>query len=115
MKVILVIFTNFSYKDEDVEGVGSLNGGVADITTKTRRSDMRVVRGGAWIILNGGIGACHGLKLDKGDDVEVESVSMTLGIDTLVDKVEGNPESWTDGIIVIMFLWGVIGATKKKK
>lgn len=69
---------------DDVEGAGSSKGGVIDIAGKDERSHMLAVRGGSWIILDGGVSACHALKPDEGDDVETE-------VTILIDEVEDIP------------------------
>lgn len=80
------------YRDDDAERAGSSKGGVADIAANAKRSHILAVRRDAWTIFGGGIGPCHGLKLDKGDDVEVEGTSDALGVATLIDEAEGIPE-----------------------
>lgn len=64
------------HNDENAGGVGSSKGGVVDIVANMGRSHMLMVRGSAWTILSGGISACHGLKLDKEDDIKVGVLQM---------------------------------------
>lgn len=79
-----------------------MNGGVADIAAKVGRSQILTVKGGAWVILDEGMGACPGLKPSEEDGIEAEGTSDIIGIIILVDGTESNPESWTVGAIVIM-------------
>lgn len=62
----VILFKKFSltlpYKGDEAEGAWCPNGGVVNIATKTGRSQILAVKGGAWVIIGEGMGACQSLK-----------------------------------------------------